>query len=415
MDKPDQGELRLLAPAEMKPRMDRLARLAQKAAADADGVKLSRRHALGIGGLGLLALVGCGGSGGESSSSAGAAAASDAAGKLAGKPMEDRLLIYNFSDYLDPKTIKGFKKANAAVTVKETYYSSTDELEAKIKAGGGNYDVIVPGQNSIAALGQAGHLYELDKKLLPNFANLQPQWTNLDYDKGNTFSVVKNWGYTGFYYRHDVVSEKPKTWAEFFELLPKYSSKGRTNMLKGTTLIIGGAMIALGMDPDSENQADYDKAVKFLEPLAKHIKTLDATTYSADSEAGKIILGQGWSGDIVNIVKANKDVTGVAPDGPAERWADNWCIPADAPHPVAAHAWLNHLMDPQVALTEMEFTGYPTPNAKTWELEGAKKFRDDELINVPESKLGGYKFIISPTPKVLNLRQQAYEKFRATR
>lgn len=413
MDKPNQGELRLLAPSTLKPRMDRLARLAQRAAAD-DGVKLNRRQALGLGGLGLLALAGCGGSDGGSSSS-GAAAAGDAASKLAGKPIEDRLLIYNFSEYLDPKTLEGFRKANAGVTVKETYYASTDEMEAKVKAGGGNYDIIVPGQNSIAALGQAGHLYELDKKLIPNIANLQPQWADLDYDKGNKYSVVKNWGYTGFYYRNDVVTEQPKTWTDFFELLPKYSSKGRTNMLEGTTLIIGGVMIALGMDPDSEDPADYDKAVKFLEPLAKHIKTLDATTYSADSQAGKIILGQGWSGDLLQITDKNDKVTAVAPDGPAERWADNWCIPAEAPHPVAAHAWLNHLLDPEVALTEMKYSNYPTANAKTWELPGAKEFRDNELVNVPEAKLSQYKFIISPTPKVLNLRQQAYEKFRATR
>lgn len=403
-------EIRVLAPESMKPRMDRLAQLSRRTMKD-HGVQVSRREALGLGALATMLLAGCGGSSGGGGGTSTKAAASG----LAGKPLESDLLIYNFADYVDPKDLKAFMKANAGTSVKETYYASTDEMEAKVKAGGGDYDIIVPGQNSIPALGQAGHLRELDHALLPNLKNLDPKWKDLDYDKGNKYSVVKNWGYTGFFYKHDVLDTQPKTLMDFFEALPAAAAKGRTNMLEGTTLIIGSAMIALGLNPDSEDPGDYDKAVKFLQPLAKSIKTLDASTYQADGSAGKIVLGQGWSTDLAKIAEANKDVTCVAPDGPAERWADNWCILADAKAPVAAHAWINFVMDPKVDLREIQFTGAATPNAKTWELPGAEKIRDNPLVNVPSAKIDNYTFILSPSPKVLNLRQQAYEKFRATR
>ncbi|WP_210492598.1 spermidine/putrescine ABC transporter substrate-binding protein [Patulibacter sp. SYSU D01012] len=404
-------EIRILAPVESKRRFDRVARLSQENALRTTGARLSRRQALGLGAMALL-VAGCGGGSSSSSTSSGGGAK---ASGLAGKPLESDLLIYNFSEYVDPKDIKAFMKANAGTTVKETYYSSTDEMEAKVKAGGGDYDIIVPGQNSIPVLGQGGHLYELDHELLPNLKNLQPQWRGLEYDKENTYSVVKNWGYTGFFYRNDVLDEQPKTMMEFFELLPTAVKKGRTNMLEGTTLVIGSAMIALGLDPDSENPADYDKAVKFLQPLAKSIKTLDASTVRADGAAGRLVLSQGWSTDMTLIASENKNVTAVAPDGPAERWADNWSILADAKHPVAAHAWINYMLDPKVALREMKYTGAPTPVAPAWDLPGAEKYRDNPLVNVPQEKLNNYKFILSPSPKVLNLRQQAYEKFRATR
>jgi spermidine/putrescine transport system substrate-binding protein len=412
MDKPN-GELRVLAPATLKPKLDRLARLSQRAAHRDHGVTFSRREALGLGGLALL-IAGCGGSTGGGSTSGGSATAAGGSG-LAGKPLESDLLVYNFSEYLDPKTRSSFHKRNPGTTVKETYYSSSDEMEAKIKAGGGNYDVIVPGQNSIAPLGEAGLLHELDHSLIPNLSNLQDQWKDLDYDKGNKFTVVKNWGYVGFYYRNDLIDGRPKTFMEFLEGLPAAAKKGRTNMLEGTTTIIGDTMIAMGMDPDSTNQADYDKAVKLLQPLAGSIKTLDASTNRADTISGKIIYGQAWSGDLSQIAAARKDVTCVAPDGACERFADNWAIPAKAPHPVAAHAWINYLLDPEIGLQEMKFSGYGTANAKTWALPGAKKFADDPLVNLEAGRIDGYKFILSPSPKVLNLRQQAYEKFRATR
>jgi spermidine/putrescine transport system substrate-binding protein len=402
----DHDEIRVLAPTSAKPRMDRIARLGGRAMRE-HGLQVSRREALGLGALALM-LAGCGGSSGGGTSTKAAASG------LTGKPLESDLLIYNFAEYVDPKDIKAFMKANPGTSVKETYYASSDEMEAKVKAGGGTYDIIVPGQNSIPALGQAGHLYELDHALLPNLKNLQPQWKDLDYDKGNKYSVVKNWGYTGFFYRNDVLDTQPKTMMDFFEALPAAAKKGRTNMLEGTTLIIGSAMIALGLPVDSEDKADYDKAVAFLKPLAKSIKTLDASTYRADGTAGKLVLSQGWSNDLVRIAAANKDVTSVAPDGPAERWADNWCVLADTKHPVAAHAWINYVLDPKVDLRELNYTGASTPNAATWALPAAEKFKDNPLVNVPQEKLDGWKFILSPTPKVLNLRQAAYEQFRAT-
>jgi spermidine/putrescine transport system substrate-binding protein len=400
-------DLRLLAPASLKPKMDRLAHAVQSGASR-DGYQVSRRTALGLGGLALL-IAGCGANGGGSSTS------SAKPSSLAGKPIENDLLIYNFSEYLDPKTLEAFRKEHAGTQVTETYYSSSDEMEAKIKAGGGNYDVIVPGQNSIAALGQGGFLYELDHSLIPNMANLQPQWRDLAYDKGNKYSVVKNWGYVGFYYRNDIVDAKPTTFMEFLEGLPAAAAKGRTNMLEGTTTIIGDTMIAMGMDPDSTNPDDYQKAVDLLTPLAKSIKTLDASTYRADTVNGKIVYGQGWSGDLAQIAAGRDDVTVVTPAGQCERFADNWAIPATAPHPVAAHAWINSLLDPQVCLQEMAFSNYATANAKTWELPEAKPFSDNPIVNLPPKTVDAYTFILSPSPQVLNLRQQAYEKFRATR
>jgi spermidine/putrescine transport system substrate-binding protein len=400
-------ELHLLAPASLKPKMDLLAR-AVRCGTGPRGYQMSRRAALGLGGLAMLAAA-CGtGTGGSGSDS-------PKASSLAGKPLENGLLIYNFSEYLDPKTLEDFRIQHGGTEVKETYYSSSDEMEAKIKAGGGNYDIIVPGQNSIGPLGQGGFLYELDHSLIPNMANLQPQWRDLAYDKGNKYSVVKNWGYVGFYYRNDLIDAKPKTFMEFLQGLPGAAAKGRTNMLEGTTTIIGDTMIAMGLDPDSANPDDYQKAVDFLQPLATSIKTLDASTYRADTVNGKIIYGQGWSGDLAQIAAGRSDVTVVTPDGQCERFADNWAIPATAPHPVAAHAWIDYLLDPQVGLQEMKYSNYATANAKTWALPAAKEFSDNEIINLPQDKIDAYTFILSPSPQVLNLRQQAYEKFRATR
>ena len=67
--------------------------------------------------------------------------------RSAGKPLEDHLEIYNWSQYDDPSTYKKFEalpdEAAAGLKIHETYYSSNDELLAKLNAGGTAYDIIV--------------------------------------------------------------------------------------------------------------------------------------------------------------------------------------------------------------------------------------------------------------------------------
>src|SRR5215475_8660055 len=148
----DRDQLNILAPRAIKPKFDYLHREVQRAA----GRPLTRRQALGLGGMALFAAAGGG--------SANSPAAS--ANPLAGKPLENHLEIYNWSQYDDPSTYTKFKKlpaeAKAGMTTHETYYSSNDELLAKLHAGGTGYDIIVPSQNAVAELIEEKGLMALD-------------------------------------------------------------------------------------------------------------------------------------------------------------------------------------------------------------------------------------------------------------
>ena len=51
--------------------------------------------------------------------------------------------LYNWTDYLDPSIKKDFEKAKG-VKVREVFFSSNEEMLAKMRAGAKGYDVIVP-------------------------------------------------------------------------------------------------------------------------------------------------------------------------------------------------------------------------------------------------------------------------------
>jgi spermidine/putrescine transport system substrate-binding protein len=410
----DPNELRLLAPRELKPKFDYLHREVQRAA----GRHINRREALGLGGMAIFAAAtaaACGNSSGTTGSGGHPAAGNS----LAGRPLEGSLVIYNWSQYDDPSTFTKFKQLPAekrvGMTINETFYSSNDELLAKLHAGGTGYDIIVPSQNAVAELIQENLLMPLDKALLPNLKNLDPSFLKPSYDPTGNYHVLKDFGITMFFYNHKIVADRPTTMLEFYHALNKNVSKGRTNLLDGAEEVVPLALMALGLDPNTDKASDFSEVTRFLLAIRKGVTTIDSSSYINDAIAGKIIMSQGWNGDVRRIVQGRAkfgDITPVIPLAASEIWADNWCIPANAPHPVAAHAWINWLLTPSTAVTEMNYHNYkiPMPSALA---QLAPSLRNDPLFNVPKSYTNNYHYILNVSPAVVQSRTTIYTEFKA--
>jgi spermidine/putrescine transport system substrate-binding protein len=406
-------ELNILAPRALKPKLDYLHREVQHAA----GRPMSRRQALGLGGMALFAAAAAGCSTSTGSSPQGTSSSS--ANPLAGKPLENHLEIYNWSEYDDPSTFTKFTKlpaeAKAGMTVHETFYSSNDELLAKLHAGGTNYDIIAPSQNAVAELIQENGLMPLDKALLPNLKYLDPSFLKPSYDPTGDYHVIKDFGITMFFFNNKVVTDDIKSMHDFYIAMPKYVSKGRTNLLDGAEEVVPLALMAIGLNPNTSSQSDFNQVKSFLMSIRKGVTTIDSSAYIDDAIAGKIILGQGWNGDIRRIIQGRAkqgDMTGIIPTAASEIWADNWCIPATAPHPVAAHAWINWLLTPSTALTEMNYHNYKIPMASAL-AQLSPSLRNDPLFNVPKTYTDNYHYILNISPQVVEARTQIYSEFKA--
>ncbi len=405
--------LNILAPESAKPKLQYLHRQLYRDAAERSG--LSRRELLGLGALGLIAAA-CGGSTNAGGGGGGGGSAPSGGGNtLAGKPVEKDLVIYNWSEYDAGSTFKKFRAAHPGTKVTETFYSSNDELLAKLAAGGTGYDIIVPSQNAVAQLITQNGLMSLDKALLPNLKNLDPKFIKAEYDPTGNFHVIKDYGITMIFYMNTVVTDHPKTMLDFYNLLPKYVSKGRTNILDGAEEVIPLALMALGIDPNTDKASDFAKVKNFLLGIRKGVTTIDSSNYINDAISGKIILSQGWNGDVRRIYQARKkqgDITPVLLSGMSEVWSDNWCIPVSAPDPVAAHAWINWLLEPTTAVAEMNYHNYPIPIPSALDAMPSA-LKNDPLFNVPAKYTDGYKYILNVSPDVVNQRTQIYGEFKA--
>jgi spermidine/putrescine transport system substrate-binding protein len=371
---------------------------------------VSRRQALAAGAGGMLSLwlAACGGSSGQKPASGGASAATDS---LAGKQIENKLLIGNWADYVDPGDVKAFQKATGAKVTIEGF-GSTNELIAKMK-GGAAYDIAVPSQQGLPQMIEQGLIRPLDHSLIPNLANLEPAFRQTSYDPGNKYSITKDWGMTSFYWREDVVKEDPQTLLEVFDLIPKYKGQ-RINFVDADADVIPSALVALGLDIDSENEADYKKALALLMKVKPAISTFNSAVTDQMIQ-GRIALGLGWNGDAARARKAlaKKGIPFkfLIPDKDGIYWTDNWVVGADGKDPVAAHRWLNTMLEPKVAATEMSYVGYGIPVKGIADYAKPSVLKDP-YVNVPADTIKTYQ-TAGNSRKITALRLEYYTKLKA--
>jgi spermidine/putrescine-binding protein len=403
-DRPD--ELNILVPESRRAAVERM---------------VTRRQALLAGGGAALAayLAGCGGStssnGGGGSSGGGGEESAEAKPPTPadGQVEQGDLLLANWVDYSAPANYKAYQKEYGP-KVKVSGFGSNEEILAKLRAGGSKYDVISPTGYAVKTMADLGLIMPLTHELIPNMKNLQPAFTKTDYDPGNKFSIPKDYGITSFYWMTDKVSDNPKTIAECFDLLktPEFKEQ-RVNFLEGGTQIMALALAALGYSINSEDPGEIDEAKQLLIDVKPNVDTVNST-YIERASRGEIDFGMGWNADVRRAIEAlakkDREMVFLVPDGPTEYWVDNWVIPADAEHPVAAHKWIDFVLDPVAAGKEMNYHQYAVP------VTGIKgvdpKLASDPIINVPDEKLQGYQSQVQ-TAKGLEQRNRAYTEFKA--
>jgi spermidine/putrescine-binding protein len=379
---------------------------------------VTRRQALlaGGGAAAALYLAGCGGSTAENGGGGGGGEEEAAEGPPtpADAPVEQGdLLLANWVDYSDPANYKRYTK-EVGPDIKVSGFGSNEEILAKLRAGGSKYDVIAPSNNAVKTMADLGLIMPLTHELIPNMKNISPAFTQSDYDPGNKYSVPKDYGITSFYWLTESVDASPTTLAEAFELLktPEFKEM-RVNFLEGGVQLMALALAALGYSINTEEQSEIDEAKELLIDVKPNVDTVNAT-YIERASRGEIDFGMGWNGDVRRAIEAlkkkDREMVFMVPEGKGDYWVDNWVISAEAEHPVAAHKWLDFMLDPVNAGREMNYHQYAVP------IEGLKgvdpELANDPIIDIPDEKIQGYEAQID-TAKGLQQRNRAYTEFKA--
>ena len=284
--------------------------------------------------------------------------------------------VYNWSDYIDPAVIEAFTK-ETGIKVRYDTFDANETLETKLLAGKSGYDVVVPTGYFLQRQIAAGVFQKLDKSKLPNLKNAWPEIAAklAFYDPGNQYAVNYMWGTTGIGYNVKKMREilgagaTIDSWDVVFkpEQLAKFKGCG-IQMLDSVDDIVPAALQYLGLDPNSTEQKDLDKAADLIAKIRPSVRKFHSSEYINALASGEICFAVGWSGDIKQAKKrAAEAKNGVEigyaiPKEGAQMFFDNLAIPKDAPHVAEAHAFIDYLLRPDVAAKNTDLVQYANGN-----------------------------------------------------
>ena len=286
-----------------------------------------------------------------------------------------QLNVYNWSTYIAEDTIVNFE-ALCGVTVVYDTFESSEAAVARLRAGNPGYDIVVPTGADVALLIDEELIIPLDKEKIPNLENVSDTLINAPFDPENEFSVPYQWGTVGIGYNTTTVDEEITTWEQVFN----YPDRS-VAWLEDRRVMLAVALLMLGHDPNSTDEAEIDEAKQYLIDHGSNVLYIagdDGQEILARGEADIVVE---YSGDIFQIMDECEcdDYAYVIPEEGANIWVDTMVIPDGAQNPDLAHAFIDYILYPQVGADISNYTAYASPNQTAID-EG---LIDEELLTDP--------------------------------
>lgn len=295
------------------------------------------------------------------------AAAPDPATRFKGKTLN--LLVWE--GYSDPKFVKGFED-KYGVTVKGTYFGTSDELVAKLKSSKGVYDVVSPSTDVATTLIESNLIAPVDTTKISSYNDFVPVLRDMkDVQKnGKTYGVPFTWGPDYLIYDADVIKEEPKSWSIFFD--PKY--KGKVSVWDDVSnLYLVGQMLGLDKtDPGAlYNMTDEQLAQvkKKLVELRPQVRKYWATAGELNDlfKNKEVVVAVGWPLTVATLNKEGRNLKAVIPEEGATGWIDRLMIVEGSPNKDLAEAYLDYVTSPKAMALVAEATNYNISNPKAAE------------------------------------------------
>lgn len=267
--------------------------------------------------------------------------------------LERELHILAQMGAFEPALLRGFE-AETGVRV------SVDTYEPRAGApfpGDAGFDLIgIPGPGA-GDLVAAGRLGPIDRGRVPGIEGLMPIFR----PAGSEISAIPfAWEATGIAWRPallpDIPGAAPTTWCVFFE--PALAR--RMTMLDSARDVLGAMLLLRGRSLNVTDAAVLRQAsddARACRPMLEGYRARGATPFMPD----EIVVSQARSGEAARAVRADPGITFAIPREGGPLFAERIGLAAAAPHPRAAHAFLDYILRPAISAQIAAASGRASP------------------------------------------------------
>lgn len=316
---------------------------------------------------------------------------------LAAAAEEQRLYVYNWTDFIGPDTITQFEKLTGIKVIYDVY-DAEETMEARLLAGDSGYDVVSASTDFFSREIKAGAYMALDKSKLTNYKNLDPRILKIqqEFDPGNRYAVPYLHSINGFAYNVDKIRARmpgaPLDSLDMIfkpEVVSKFADCGVT-FVDSAEDVLQLAFVYLGLDPNTTKAEDYKAAEKMLLKVRPYIRSFDSSEFMNGLANQELCIAMSWSSDYAlsraraKAVGVNVNLAFTVPKEGANQTFSSLLIPQGAPHPEAAYAFINFILRPEVIAEISNTIFYGNDNLASRPLVSPVILNDVTLYPTPD-------------------------------
>lgn len=314
------------------------------------------------------------------------------------KTSGDKLIVYNWEDYISEDVIADFEayykeKTGKDIKVQYSTFDTNETMLTKIINNDAQVDVICPSEYAIERLLKKGLLAKLDLDAMPNYGNtdvmirdaIDSVFGNVDTPSGkvnmNDYFAPYMWGTLGIIYNTDKVTptDLEQGWGLLWNKAGNPILNGKILMKDSIRDAIAATVFYLKENdrlPESAkgrtvqelinevNKELLDAIEVALKEQKPHLKGYEVDFGKDDMVGGIAYVDLAWSGDAMWAIGEADNLDYFVPTSGSNIWFDGWVIPASSTQKEAAQEWINFLCLPDIAMKnmmEIEYTAALSP------------------------------------------------------
>jgi spermidine/putrescine transport system substrate-binding protein len=293
--------------------------------------------------------------------------------------------ILSWGNYID-FALPSFEE-KYGVKINIDYYADEREAMNKIRAAGlGTHDVVFLGAGFEDIAIKQGQLAPLDTSRIPSLNDVYEPLKKVKED-GKLYCATYSFGLNALVvYDPAKTGKKITSWKDVFS--GDYA--GRIGKIDKSNEQIWRTALSLGYKYGPLTDEQFQKIEEKLLQDMKQVRTIYG---HYDQMAQLLASGEIWVGDADDGGSRQAKAKGLPieiayPVEGLTAWYDGPCVVAEAPHPEAAYAFINHMMSPEIQARLPKELGYAPANAKAMDMIDAetKKAMDLEglVANIPK-------------------------------
>lgn len=272
------------------------------------------------------------------------------------------LNVYNWGEYIsdgadDSTDVVAEFEALTGISVHYTTFASNEEMYAKIKSGGAQYDILIPSDYMIARMINEGMLQKLDFANIPNFSLVDDVYKSLEYDAGDEYSVPYMWGLTGLIYNTAELEDAPTSWDALWD----ERFMNNILMFSNSRDAFAISMKRLGYSFNDTDPAHIAEAAEELKKQKLLVQAYVMDEIFNKMEGGEAIVAPYYAGDAITMMDENPDLGFVFPEEGSNYFVDAMVVPTGSKNKEAAELFINFMCEPEISAANADYIGYSTP------------------------------------------------------